>query len=68
VSLKKETLEMNSNGDPLSTLDHDLGPQIRFAEALRCRGDPRGEIADLLHFRLQGDPMQEIARLIAAVR
>jgi hypothetical protein len=46
----------------------DLGSVVRFAENLRYPGDPRGEIADLLLSRLQGDPIQEIARVIAAVR
>ena len=46
----------------------DLGPQIRFEEDLRCPGDPRGEIADLLLSRLQGSPAQEIDRLIAAAQ
>ena len=46
----------------------DLGSHIRFAEDLRYRGDPRGEIADLLLSRLQGDPGMEIDRLIEAGR
>ena len=46
----------------------DLGPQIRWQEELRHRGDPRGEIADLLLSRLQGDPGMEIDRLIEAGR
>ena len=46
----------------------DLGSHIRFAEDLRYRGDPRGEIADLLLSRLQGNPAQEIDRLIASAQ
>jgi len=45
----------------------DLGPQIRFAEDLRYPGDPRGEIADLLLSRLQGNPAMEVERLLATV-
>ena len=46
----------------------DLGSVVRFAENLRYSGDPRGEIADVLLSRLQGNPASEIEELIAEVR
>lgn len=46
----------------------DLGSVVRFAANLRYPGDPRGEIANVLLSRLQGDPASEIAELIAEVR
>ena len=44
----------------------DLGPVVRLAENLRYTGDPRGEMADLLLCRLQGNPAKEIEKLIAS--
>jgi hypothetical protein len=41
---------------------------VRFAANLRYPGDPRGEIADVLLSRLQGDPAREIEELIAEAR
>lgn len=46
----------------------DLGSLVRFAANLRYPGDPRGEIADVLLSRLQGDPAHEIEELIAEAR
>jgi hypothetical protein len=46
----------------------DLGSVVRFAANLRYGGDPRGEIADVLLSRLQGDPANAIEELIAKVR
>jgi len=45
----------------------DLGPVARLEEDRRYAGDARGEIADLLLSRLQGDPQREIDALIATV-
>ena len=46
----------------------DLGSVVRSAANLRYPGDPRGEIADVLLSRLQGDPAREIEELIAEAR
>ena len=45
----------------------DLGSLVRFAEDLRYPGDPRGEIADVLLCRLQGNPVEEIGKLFDTV-
>lgn len=45
----------------------DLGSVVRLAENLRYPGDPRGEIADVLLCRLQGNPAEEIKKLLDAV-
>jgi hypothetical protein len=41
---------------------------LSIRSSLRYPGDPRGEIADVLLSRLQGDPAREIEALIAEVR
>lgn len=45
----------------------DLGSVVRFAENLRYPGDPRGEIADVLLCRLQGNPAREVENLLKTV-
>ena len=45
----------------------DLGPVARLEETRRYAGDARGEIADLLLSRLQGEPAEQIEHLIALV-
>jgi len=45
----------------------DLGSVVRYAENLRYPGDPRGEIADVLLCRLQGNPAREVENLLKTV-